>query len=287
MQLTRYADAATFLDAAATFLEAHEAEHCLLLGIAQTLKLRTEPPRTRPYLALVMEGEDVLAAAVQTPPHNVVLSLSGAPEAFAVFVEDLRGRNEPVPGVIGPTASSRAFAELWQAATGQPFQRERAERIYRLEQVNAIIGVPGRMRRAAEADRTLLKEWILAFDREALNAPAPDSDEDLNRAVDRYLTEHNMGMYLWEAGGAPVAMAGHSGPTPHGMRVGPVYTPPELRGRGYASALVAALSQTLLDHGRQFCFLFTDLANPTSNHIYQTIGYEPVCDVDVYRFAQG
>lgn len=93
-----------------------------------------------------------------------------------------------------------------------------------------------------------------------------------------------MGMYVWDVAGMVVAMAGHSGPTPHGMRVGPVYTPQDLRGRGYASALVAALSQMLLDGGRQFCFLFTDLANPTSNHIYQTIGYEPVTDVDNYRF---
>jgi predicted GNAT family acetyltransferase len=69
------------------------------------------------------------------------------------------------------------------------------------------------------------------------------------------------------------------------MRIGPVYTPPALRKRGYASALTAALSQELLDSGRKFCFLFTDLANPTSNRIYQQIGYQAVCDVDEYRFV--
>jgi predicted GNAT family acetyltransferase len=80
-------------------------------------------------------------------------------------------------------------------------------------------------------------------------------------------------------------MAGHTGPTPNGIRVISVYTPPHLRGRGYASACVAALSQRLLDQGRKFCFLFTDLANPTSNHIYQEIGYEPVRDIDQWRFG--
>ena len=65
-----------------------------------------------------------------------------------------------------------------------------------------------------------------------------------------------------------------------------MYTPPEQRGHGYASAATAALSQLLLERGRRFCFLFTDLANPTSNHIYQTIGYQPVCDVDIYHFAE-
>ena len=91
------------------------------------------------------------------------------------------------------------------------------------------------------------------------------------------------GLYLWDDG-RPVSLAGYSGPTPHGIRVGPVYTPPAQRGNGYASACVAALSQLLLDGGRAHCFLFTDLGNPTSNHIYQAIGYWPVCDVDEYRF---
>jgi predicted GNAT family acetyltransferase len=76
----------------------------------------------------------------------------------------------------------------------------------------------------------------------------------------------------------------HGGPTPHGMRIGPVYTPPEHRRQGYASAATSAVSQHLLDGGRRFCFLYTDLANPTSNHIYQEIGFQSVCDVEVYRF---
>ena len=92
-------------------------------------------------------------------------------------------------------------------------------------------------------------------------------------------------MFIWEDGGQPVCIAGFSGPTPHGIRIVSVYTPPELRGRGYASACTAALSQHLLDQGREFCFLFTDLSNPTSNHIYQEIGYRPVGDVDEYAFG--
>jgi predicted GNAT family acetyltransferase len=75
-------------------------------------------------------------------------------------------------------------------------------------------------------------------------------------------------------------MAGVTGPTPHGIRVGPVYTPPSDRGHGFASAVTAAASQAQLDQGRRFVFLFTDLTNPTSNKIYQAIGYEPVIDID-------
>jgi predicted GNAT family acetyltransferase len=91
-------------------------------------------------------------------------------------------------------------------------------------------------------------------------------------------------MRFWVDNGKRVSMAGYGGVTPNGIRIGPVYTPPEFRKRGYASALTAALSQEMLDQGRKFVTLYTDLSNPTSNHIYQTIGYKPVHDVDEYRF---
>ena len=80
---------------------------------------------------------------------------------------------------------------------------------------------------------------------------------------------------------------GFGGPTPNGIRIGPVYTPPELRGRGYASALTAQVSQLQLDRGKRFCFLYTDLANPTSNAIYRRIGYERVCDSRELAFTPG
>jgi predicted GNAT family acetyltransferase len=80
-------------------------------------------------------------------------------------------------------------------------------------------------------------------------------------------------------------MAGFGGRTPNGTRIGPVYTPPELRGRGYGSALTAAVTERLLGSGLRFCFLYTDLANPTSNSIYQRIGYRPVSDVDLWTFS--
>jgi predicted GNAT family acetyltransferase len=125
-------------------------------------------------------------------------------------------------------------------------------------------------------------DWFLAFAAEAL----ADSNHPASRADAQATATHWLGargLWVWEDEGL-VAMAGAGGRTPTGIRIGAVYTPPDKRRRGYASALVAALSQAQLDAGRRFCFLYTDLANPTSNHIYQAIGYEPVCDVDEYRF---
>ena len=100
--------------------------------------------------------------------------------------------------------------------------------------------------------------------------------------TDRWIARRGRSLQLWEDGEV-VSLTGVGSLTPNGVRIGPVYTPPEARNRGYASALVATASQEQLEAGRRFCFLFTDLANPTSNHIYQTIGYEPVRDVDMWR----
>jgi uncharacterized protein len=171
--------------------------------------------------------------------------------------------------------------ELWQAATGARAHRSLAERIFRAESVTAPHGVPGRMRLYAEADRELVVRWLDAFTAEALPEPPPESAEGW---LDRRLKEHDRAVVLWEDGG-PVCLAAAGGSTPNGIRIGPVYTPPELRGRGYASALVADLTRLQLESGRRFCFLFTDLANPTSNRIYQRVGYRPVADVDQWSFG--
>jgi predicted GNAT family acetyltransferase len=98
------------------------------------------------------------------------------------------------------------------------------------------------------------------------------------------LAADDSGFLLWEDGGDVVSLSGWGGPTPNGVRIGPVYTPPHLRGRGFATALVAELSQTLLDRGRRFCFLYTDLANPTSNAIYERIGYVRVAESAMVAF---
>ena len=88
---------------------------------------------------------------------------------------------------------------------------------------------------------------------------------------------------MWE--GQPVSLAGFGGPTPNGLRIGPVYTPPQHRGHGYGSAVTAAASHVALDRGKRFCFLYTDLANPTSNAIYERIGYVRVCEAAMVAFA--
>jgi uncharacterized protein len=146
---------------------------------------------------------------------------------------------------------------------------------------NLILGLLGTVRRhpspATEADRPLLLRWLVEFSREARQDEQPD-EERLAKIVQHRLDADEAGFVLWETDGATVSFAGYGGETPSGVRIGPVYTPPELRGRGYGTAVTDAVSAERLAAGRRFCFLYTDLSNPTSNSIYVKIGYRRACD---------
>ena len=282
MRVRRFDNAAAFLDRAGDFLLAREAEHNLLLGICAELRRRPDYyGGGAPYLATVDAGGAVVAAAVRTPPRNLLLSVCDRPAALEAVAADLHRQGTVLPAVSAPVPVGRLFATHWSRLTGRPTVDTLALRIYQLHRVIPPNPVPGTLRRATAADRELLVEWIGAFQAEAMGRADP---AEIARAVDARLASEHGAFYLWEDG-RPVSLTGYGGPTPRGMRVGPVYTPPALRGRGYASACVAAVSQALLDSGRRFCFLFTELANPTSNHIYGAIGYAPVCDVEEVSFA--
>ena len=272
-----------FLEAAGPFLAEREAEHNLIFGICANLAADPGFPDAPPYLATVSRDDRVVAAAVMTPPWNLVLSSTDDHDAPAALAADLDAVGIRVPGTVGPIEGARTFAELWCGKHGLTSHRAVAERIYRLERVIPVVGVPGRVRIATEADRDLLVEWVDAFLGEALERRNP---EEASVLVDRSFRTGSRTWYLWDDGG-PVSVAAAGGPTPNGIRIGPVYTPPGNRRRGYASAVTAATSQAELDKGRRFIFLFTDLANPTSNKIYQQIGYEPVIDVDQLVFSSG
>jgi predicted GNAT family acetyltransferase len=171
------------------------------------------------------------------------------------------------------------FAERWTKSTKRAHHLKTAERIFQLTTVIPPPRVGGRMRTATPDDQGLVTTWFAAFIREALR----EDGSAAGTVAELWLSAPDRTLYLWEDGPV-VSMCGAAGRTPSGTRIGAVYTPPELRGRGYASNCVAAASRAQLDAGRRHCFLYTDLANPTSNHIYREIGYEPVCDVDEYRF---
>lgn len=283
VEVQRFDDAQAFLDEAGPYLAEREAEHNLIFGIASTIVIDPDRylARVTPYLAAVRRDDDVVAAAVWTPPFKAVLSLTDDHEAITALVHDLAHMPTTLPGVTGPVDVSRRFADAWQARHPVTARVSMAERIYRVEHVVAPADVDGSMRTATSDDRALLIGWMSAFMAEVHG----DRDAATTAAmVDSALQTGSRTFYLWEVEGRPVSTAGISGPTPNGIRLGPVFTPPEERGHGYASAVTAAASQLQLDAGKRFVFLFTDIANPTSNKIYQAVGYEPVTDVDQWTF---
>jgi predicted GNAT family acetyltransferase len=281
MHVTRYTDAEEFLGAAGGFLGEREAEHNLILGLSSRLTreplLYGEPP----YFAVVHDEGRVVGATMRTPPHNFILSEIDEEAAVGAFVEDAQETFESLPGVVGPKQRAAQFANAWRAATGATAHLEIAQRIFAADHVEKPRPTRGAMRDYDRHDREQAIRWMDDFVTEALPEAPPESSADF---VDRREEDPDAGLVIWDDGG-PVSMAGFGGRTPNGIRVGPVYTPPDLRARGYASSLTAALTQRLLDSGRRFCFLYTDLATPTSNSIYQRIGYRPVGDADLWSFS--
>lgn len=280
MRLTRYPFASDFLSSAQDFLTLHEVENCLPLGIAAQLIERPDRISSPPYLAAVEQDGAVVAAAVMTLPGRLIVAHTNALDALDAIAADVHVLGTQLDRVTGSTPVSTAFVAHWEALTGNAAEPGMSERLYQLTRVNHPSGVPGRARPATSADRDLLIQWLEAFEREVFGVVSNDPAA----WVDNILATPSRGVCLWEDQSEPVSLAGFGGRTPHGIRIGPVYTPPAFRGRGYASACVARVSQDRIDAGRRFCCLYTDLANPTSNHIYQAIGYEPVCDVQEYCF---
>jgi uncharacterized protein len=296
LRVERPATVGEFLARAGAFLGAREAEHNLIFALTSGLTTNPEVFPEAPRFAVVLrEGAadgaggsaEVIGAAIQTPPRNLVLSEPRQPDETDVVAGALANAfaTTDLPGVLGPKVAAREFAARWTAGRpGSTATRSMAERVYRLTVVVPPRPAAGFARIAGPPDRDLLATWLNDFALEAFGEPFVEAPIYADRWVARL---GGRAMWLWEADGRVVSMSGVSGPTPHGIRVGPVFTPPAARAHGYASNLVAAASQAQLDAGKTFVFLFTDLANPTSNHVYQVIGYEPVADVDEWRFTVG
>jgi hypothetical protein len=278
VKLIRFCDATEYYERVKSYLLRHEAHHNLLIGIVESLIRNPDRYPNSPYLAAVEADDTVLAVAVRTAPYKLVVSRAVDVQSLSAIAQDLK--SSPLPGVIGSAPEAEAFAQVWQTMTGQSYRNEMSLRIYQLETVQPLPKVNGYLRQATHADRNLLVDWSKAFIQEAV---PEEANKDIESMVDRHLSEETL--YIWQDE-RPVSMAARIGPTPNGIRINNVYTPPKYRRKGYASACVAQLSQMLLDRGRKYCFLFTDLANPTSNHIYQSIGYQPVCDVNSYQFGE-
>jgi RimJ/RimL family protein N-acetyltransferase len=272
MAWTLTADTGEFLDAAGDFLRADPARHTIQLSVTEMLRSRggTGYGGLAPLFGWWRPaGEDVTCALVHTPPYPILLARlpEGSAEPLAAA---LAARGAALPGVNAEEPDAREFAAAWGARTGAAARVRRRSRLFRLGQlVPPSPSPPGAARVATDADRDLLVSWWDAFTAETdeLN-PAGAVDDRISYG----------GLTLWEDDGTPVAMAGATRPVAGMVRIGPVYTPPRHRRRGFGAAVTAAVSRAVLQAGASLLVLFTDLANPTSNALYPRLGFQPVAD---------
>jgi predicted GNAT family acetyltransferase len=278
MKVIRYKTAAEFLSRAKGWLERAEAENNLILGIAIYFENYSREIRIQPYFLTVHDGGAIVGAALMTPPRRLLITRMPE-QAIAGLVEFLLAGETAVPGVLGPNDCARVFAENWRANTGITARVKMSERIYTCTAVIPRVPSPGYLRTATREDESLLVKWAGEFCREAhIEDESAYMQSQIPTTIDKGR------LYVWE-NGEVVSMADLRRETTHGIAVSLVYTPPRWRNRGYAGSCVAQLTRLMLDGGKTFCCLFTDLANPTSNSIYQKVGYNPVCDVQDWVFG--
>lgn len=264
-------DASSFLERAGEFLAAREDEYGAVFGIAQGLARGTRTSAD-PFFGVVLDGEKVVSVALRTPPKGPGLT-HGSPEAQGLLADALFAAYGSLPFVSGPVEAVQAFVARWEALSGFRGEVRHSMRIHRLDVLEDLELAEGQLRLATEGDVDLVLAWLRGFEADT-GMPTNADREGLLQGLRRPDPQ----LHIWEADGVAVSMAAWARPTGRGVSVNAVYTPPELRGHGYATAVVHGLTAHLLASGFRFCVLYTDLANPTSNYIYRKIGYQPVGD---------
>ena len=266
--VVRDSSAEVFLQHAGALLYAREAEYGLPLGLAEALQTYLKPEIV-PLLLRLVEGGATTAVCIQTRPENVMLSHMADAQADA-FAAYCREHTIDVAGASGPAPAVRAFCASYSNALTEV---RMDNRILQLTQVIPPRPAPSGMRVAAIEDFEAVRRFFHDFHVECIPDEIPPPDT-LARLVEDRIARQTV--FLWEKDGLAVSSAHTTRPTRGGMSIGPVYTPPGERGKGYASNLMAALSQRILDGGKRFCVLFTDTENPTSNRVYENIGYREI-----------
>ena len=281
MKFNLYGDIKSFYRDTYGVLMRHEAQNLIplgnvILGNEGKDKSGWRDPAAW-FMATVTDGQAIVLTAIMTPPHNLTLYatdniISG--EALNCLVRGIGESNADVPGILTENSLATDFSNAYIAVKGGTCRVHKRMRLYELLEVNPEIPVTGNIRPARESDMAFIPYWIEGFNFDCFGtSPSAKPDPEPYRQ----LIESKM-LFILDHGGTPVSTAQMKRAMQTVCGVSGVYTPPYFRGKGYASSCVAALSSLILERGFTKCVLYTDLANPTSNSIYQKIGYRPICD---------
>lgn len=281
LELRSFDSAAAFLEVAEEHLAAREAVNSLPLGLALRAREGSHGPDGGTRFLTVTRDGGLDGVLIQTPGRVVIFG-EMSPEGARFAAREAPGHVDVQRGCTGPVEVVDVVAEVWgELDLGRP-RAHMGLRLFELSELVPPRLSSGRMRLAGPDDRELCRRWIHDF---LVECRMPEATP--GRYPERVHQLEERRLYLWEDEGRPVACAAWARPLRRGVTIGFVFTPPEARGRGYASNVVAGLTAGLLDGSlfqpaRDYVTLFTDLANPTSNAIYQRLGYQPLADFRTY-----
>lgn len=274
MKLVRHSDAKAFRERVDGFLLGNEVMHNVIIGITSRLIHQGEI-YDEVFLAHVEnDAGEIVATTMRTVPHGAILSEIKDKLAIPLIVNAYASAFDILPGVEGIGDDSSQFAELWKQQCGQDYSISMEMGQYRLDEVIQPKNISGEARFAKKDDFEMLVDWLIKFSADTgmdSNYSRKYAEENITRKLEKPILG---GIRIQVDEGQPVSMASATRESVNGGNVSLVYTPPEFRGRGYASAITAHVSQAILDAGKAFCTLTTDMSNPTSNKIYQAIGYK-------------
>jgi predicted GNAT family acetyltransferase len=278
MDVHAFEDARSFAREEAPYLDADPFSSSVIAVLVDAVSRGIRHPEPSDRYWSVVEADQTLGIAMHTPPHNMFLARmpGAAAVALAQYVADT---SRSVPGVNGERRTVAAFANTWTQLTGQESSTAVLTRMYRLAELTVPAGVRGLARPATRDDLEVVVAWLDGFHDEALpHGPRTDW-----RPLAQYRIRDGQ-LRLWEDEQQAVSLAGFTKPVAGVSRVGPVYTPADQRRRGYGAAVTADATAAAINAGAKHVVLYTDLSNPTSNAIYQTIGYRADHDAEERTF---
>jgi hypothetical protein len=289
MELLFFDDPVAFFDVAGDVFAAEPVLSTVIAGVAERIRVQREagiawPEGVPCWFAAVVEGDDVIGTAMRTAPFGAYPAylMPMSEEAVHLLTKTLLDRDEPVLGANGALPAVQVFCDDMATATGKTAKVGQHTRLFELGDLVPPRPTSGHLRTARLEELPLIASWYDAFMADADEQAGREPGESPHESPSEEELARRIGsgrVFVWaDDGDTPVSVTVATSPTYGVSRIGPVYTPKERRGRGYASAGVFAVSKLLRESGERPC-LFTDQANPTSNKIYEALGYEPLVDM--------
>jgi len=291
LTITLLTDPGEFLAACGDHLAAAPVLSTVVATVAAKQLAADTAPTPGNWWLVVRDGTAVVGAGMcQPPPGRRMAYLLPMPDeaaplaAEAVHAHEQTSGADPLAGINGALPSVRQFGARWAELTGGAVGTAMHTRLFELADLVQPPTVPGELRTPDESETALMIDWLEEFhhDAEVQGGRRPDpvpraTPEEIRSRVE------SQRLWVWAVDGVPVHLTGHNLPSYGVARVGPVFTPQQHRGHGYAASAVAEVSRRLRADGSRVC-LFTDQANPVSNPLYERLGYRAVVDMENLRF---